>query len=102
MSILLIVNEIPESIRMYLITDINSEEVKLLKLAHGKYLNGDELNAETDYAIGFIFAATQESSQPWDGVPADVFGKWNKYLMDMTTPPLLPINTRVVVTGMFC
>ena len=97
MSVLLCLQFFPEEVKFYTINP-TADEIELLKRAHGKFINMDELNAKEEKAVMYVLAAASEHKEGWDGVPKSVIGKWAGNKIDDRRPP--KIRGRLVITGM--
>ena len=97
MSVLLCLQFFPEEVKFYTINPTPAE-VELLKLAHGKFINMDELSAKEEKAVMYLLAAASDHKDGWDGVPKSVVGKWSSNLLSGKRPA--KINGRLVITGM--
>lgn len=83
---------------------VTADEVKVLKLAHNTFLNGDELTAEQDLAVSSVLAACDEHRQNWRGVallPGWIDKGWCKRKLDTSKICVLPEKAALVITGCY-
>lgn len=102
-KVLLIVNEIPENLNVYLV-DVEMQDIATLKLANGKILNCGELTPEEDKALLNIFVAVAKSEHKknWVGDvdPRWVKKNWHEFKLDQSKINTLPADCKMIVVSM--
>lgn len=78
MSVLLLVQEIPESLKLYFIPEVVESEIKVLKKCNGHYINGDA-EGITEKCICSVLYALAESKYKKDWLASNsVLSSWKK------------------------
>ncbi|MHA2066089.1 MAG: hypothetical protein ACXABY_17095 [Candidatus Thorarchaeota archaeon] len=73
MNVLLIWEDVPENTRVFLLKDLPTEDVDLLKIAAGKFVNGNDHGP-----AGRV--QTRIENHTWKGMPdPEAVGIWAKY-----------------------
>lgn len=98
MSVLLCIHYIPENVEFYQV-DPTEDEIRILKLAHDKYLNTINLTKADNKALMYVLAAVSDQKMGWDGVPKSVIGKWADKRVPESSPAKIHAK-RLVITGM--
>ncbi|MDN7490544.1 hypothetical protein QZM35_22800 [Burkholderia sp. AU45274] len=93
MKILLVYQNVPESVDWLVITDPSAEDLEILKVAHGSFTNAcgtdDATEAALDKISHFLCDPHQKDRYANDYLQAagDDFGKWYRFKIDETDLP---------------
>ncbi len=97
-TVLLCLQLLPEEVQFYKVVPTEAE-IRILKKAHGKFINADKLTKAEADAVLYVLAATSEHKDGWDGVPKAAIGKWVKNRLNTDRPRY--VSGRFIITGMF-
>lgn len=96
MNVLILFEEVPERLTLYLIENPSEDELKQIELANGTYINSDTQNQST-FNVSSAFSL-DEYKDDFEDVETGWPCKWNKCKIE--TPILKPID-RVYNVGVF-
>jgi len=75
MNVLIVFEEVPETVKFFLVENPTEEELQALQKANNTYINGDDENESTNDVISAFspdeYVSTCECNESWAG-------KWNK------------------------
>lgn len=83
---------------MFYAVDATDEELAVMSLAHGQYINSCNMTSESEMALDCLNSALcdPKSKTYYDGIPADWHGKWHANKIDSEQPISIPAGAKQI------